>query len=104
MSVEFVLRNEDFYAARQAPAAGMTRLGHGDEGKDMLRTKGIPPGKSLAWAGPPLLTESLAGERDVKLYGPREFYPYSRKEMDRKGEQFPGAFAAHHWAYSWAQP
>lgn len=33
---------------------------------------------------------------------PKEmFYPYSSRELHRKGEQFDGAYAAHHWAGTW---
>ncbi len=52
-------------------------------------------------AGPVYITKLLSKSKDAVLF-PRElFYPYYYTEMDKKGEVFPNAYAAHHWAKSW---
>lgn len=38
---------------------------------------------------------------EAKIFPPELFYPYYCWEMDRQGEKFPNAYAAHHWAMSW---
>lgn len=50
--------------------------------------------------GPGVLTEACS-EHDVKIYGPRLFYPYHWREKHRRNESFPDAYAVHHWAGSW---
>ncbi len=55
----------------------------------------------------PLLATRLAAERrargmdDLVVFPPELFYPYSGLEKHRRGEQFPAAYAVHHWAESW---
>lgn len=54
--------------------------------------------------GPGLLTEAWLSFKDapsVKAYGPQLFYPYAWNEHHRRHEQFPDAYAIHHWAGSW---
>lgn len=57
--------------------------------------------------GPHLLTE-LVGERhahdpSIKIFPKEVFYPYPYEDrhLHRVGEDFPGAYAVHHWAASW---
>lgn len=54
--------------------------------------------------GPGLLTEAwepYKNDSDVKAYGPALFYPYAWNEHHRRHEEFPEAYAVHHWAGSW---
>lgn len=51
--------------------------------------------------GPIYATHVLKGRKDITLFGPELFYPYSWAERHRKGEHFPRAYAAHHWAGAW---
>lgn len=54
--------------------------------------------------GPGLMTRVLLGEgiaRDFTLFPQAWFYPYSWNEPHRANEEFPNAYAVHHWAHSW---
>jgi hypothetical protein len=47
---------------------------------------------------------SLILEQDpagVTVFGPEVFYPYLWDEPERRHEDFPDAYAVHHWALSW---
>lgn len=46
--------------------------------------------------GPQFLTP-IARTHDVTLFPSAWFYPYRWDELDRAGEEFPQAFAVHHW-------
>jgi mannosyltransferase OCH1-like enzyme len=66
-----------------------------------MRMQGVWPSKAT---GPGLMTSVIAGfrgTRDVKVYGPGLFYPYHWTEKHRRHEEFPDAYAVHHWAGSW---
>lgn len=52
--------------------------------------------------GPYFLTLILEQVRDVHILPAIAFYPYLWNEPERAGEDFPGAYAVHHWAKSWA--
>ncbi len=52
-------------------------------------------------AGPVYVTKCLRKSDDAKIFPKELFYPYYYTEMDRKGEVFPEAYAAHHWGKSW---
>ena len=52
--------------------------------------------------GPIFLTETI-GLKAVKMIPTKYLYPYSYYERHRKGQEFPGAYAAHHWAASWVK-
>ncbi len=51
--------------------------------------------------GPTFLTELLPEFPDVKVFDPPYFYPYLWTEMHRRDEDFPEAYAVHHWSESW---
>jgi mannosyltransferase OCH1-like enzyme len=56
--------------------------------------------------GPKFVTAELerwqaAGGDAVTVLGPATVYPYHFSEPDRRGEEFPEAYAVHHWAGSW---
>lgn len=54
--------------------------------------------------GPPFLTHLLWAFPEVTVF-PREYFsPYLWDEPERRFERFPGAYAVHHWAKSWAEP
>lgn len=63
----------------------------------------VGTGKQTNATGPGFLTEVLAGFPDVTVFGPETFYPYSWKERHRAGEEFPDAYAVHHWAKTWEE-
>jgi mannosyltransferase OCH1-like enzyme len=42
------------------------------------------------------------GGSDVALFPANLFYPYHFSEPERDGEDFPDAYAVHHWANSWS--
>jgi hypothetical protein len=51
--------------------------------------------------GPYLLTLIAEQEPSVTIFGAERFYPYLWDEPERAGEDFPDAYAVHHWAASW---
>ncbi|WP_256367085.1 glycosyltransferase [Acidisoma sp. S159] len=51
--------------------------------------------------GPVLFTRVTHAHSSVHVLDPKYFYPYSWRELNRRSERFPGAYAVHHWAYSW---
>lgn len=54
--------------------------------------------------GPGMLTsvwENHKDDQNVKIYGPKLFYPYGWKEPEKKHDEFKDAYAIHHWAGSW---
>ena len=59
------------------------------------------PGRQDLSTGPGLFTRIVASHGDVVLFGPELFYPYHFSEMQRRHQEFPRAYAVHHWAYSW---
>lgn len=52
-------------------------------------------------AGPHYHTRIIGKRNDVVIFPPKIFYPYYYTEMHRKNEDFPEAYAIHHWARSW---
>lgn len=56
--------------------------------------------------GPGLITDAWQPSKDdpdVLAYGPELFYPYAWNEPHRRHEQFPEAYAVHHWSGSWLE-
>ena len=51
--------------------------------------------------GPIYITATLGSRPDFHRFAPTLFYPYSWRERHKKGQHFPDAYAAHHWAASW---
>ncbi len=51
-------------------------------------------------AGPMYATRKKDEISYITMFAPELFYPYSYREMYRKGESFPNAYAVHHWANS----
>jgi mannosyltransferase OCH1-like enzyme len=47
------------------------------------------------------LTNILSRFPDVTIFGPEKFYPYLWTEPHRRDEEFPEAYAVHHWAATW---
>lgn len=60
-------------------------------------------GKQTNATGPGFLTEVLTEFPDVTIFGSETFYPYTYKERHRRGEEFPAAYAVHHWARTWEE-
>ena len=54
--------------------------------------------------GPTFFTELLADFPEVMVFDPPVFYPYLWTELHRRDEEFPEAYAVHHWAESWRSP
>lgn len=51
--------------------------------------------------GPHFFTHVLKDKEDIAIFNAELFFPYSNKERYRKNEEFPNAYAAHHWTGSW---
>jgi mannosyltransferase OCH1-like enzyme len=51
--------------------------------------------------GPGFLAEMLAEHDDVTLFDKDLFYPYTHQELWRASEEFPDAYAVHHWSKTW---
>lgn len=63
--------------------------------------KGMPPDVPAAYlTGPHFLTTVLQAHPDVKIFPAKHFYPYTATERWRRHEQFPEAYAVHHWTLS----
>lgn len=58
------------------------------------------PGRQDLSTGPGLITKE---GKNLKIFGPEMFYPYHFTEKHRKNENFPNAYAVHHWANSWGK-
>lgn len=48
-------------------------------------------------SGPHFLTPRVVGRKDVTIHPAELFYPYLHNELHRQGEDFPNAYAVHHW-------
>lgn len=53
--------------------------------------------------GPVLFTSVVARHPETVLFEANLFYPYNWREKWRKGQEFPNAYAVHHWAASWTE-
>ncbi len=51
--------------------------------------------------GPYYLSEVIEAVGGVTIFEAGVFYPYLWTEPERAGEDFPEAYAVHHWAASW---
>ena len=58
-------------------------------------------GGNSGQAGPLLFSRHAAACQRVRKLPPDAFYPYGWWEKHRRGEDFPQAFAVHHWEGSW---
>jgi mannosyltransferase OCH1-like enzyme len=111
-SIEPLLEGADFVTASQ-----IDDLGHPDAlangfiactpGHPIMRAlvDGIPDAFDASHrnnCGPPYFTRTVleqgAGAIDVRVCPARYFYPYLWTEPERRYEQFPDAYAVHHWA------
>jgi mannosyltransferase OCH1-like enzyme len=54
-------------------------------------------------AGPIYATRKLRTRKDITIFRSELFYPYLWNEKHRKLENFPNAYAVHHWASSWVK-
>jgi hypothetical protein len=54
-----------------------------------------------ATTGPILFTHVLWDFPEFTVFPPELFYPYLWDEMDRGKDDFPDAYAVHHWTLSW---
>ncbi|MFB7476898.1 glycosyltransferase [Kitasatospora sp. NPDC056184] len=72
-----------------------------------LRMKEFADANAALKTGPGLATavferqSEQAGRPPVTVFSSDLFYPYHFTEPHRAGEEFPGAYAVHHWAASW---
>lgn len=51
--------------------------------------------------GPVFFTEVLGRHPEVTVFPARLFYPYQWHERWRRYEEFPDAYAVHHWSLTW---
>ncbi len=108
-SIEPLLIGETFVTSQEYPEMaspgffGCVR--HSPILRRLLRdakNRPIDPTKSmLDTFGPRFFTKHCIGNSNVTILPTAFFYPYLWHEQYRKGETFPHAFAAHHWAHSW---
>jgi hypothetical protein len=56
---------------------------------------------SVAGTGPEFFTQLVAEDPSLTVFAPEYFYPYLWDEPQRRHEEFPDAFAVHHWTLSW---
>jgi hypothetical protein len=54
-------------------------------------------------SGPEYFTRVLARHPEVTVFPARRFYPYQWHERWRRHEEFPDAYAVHHWSMTWRQ-
>jgi Glycosyltransferase sugar-binding region containing DXD motif len=52
-------------------------------------------------SGPEYFTQVLARHPEVTVFPARLFYPYQWHERWRRHEEFPNAYAVHHWSMTW---
>jgi mannosyltransferase OCH1-like enzyme len=67
--------------------------------EEIERTVGT--GGVLDSTGPHFLTPILGGRPDVTIFGHEKFHPYYATEPHRRDEDFPEAYAVHHWSGHW---
>ncbi len=70
----------------------------------MLRDRVGLTGTQAKLTGPGLITDAwkeFLADPSILTYGPELFYPYPWTEKHRRHEEFPDAYAVHHWAGSW---
>jgi mannosyltransferase OCH1-like enzyme len=53
--------------------------------------------------GPDFFTSVVARHPETVVFEAKLFYPYNWREMWRKGQKFPDAYAVHHWSGSWTK-
>ena len=53
--------------------------------------------------GPDFFTSVVARHPETVVFEAKLFYPYHWKEKWRKGQEFPDAYAVHHWNGSWTR-
>ena len=64
---------------------------------EMIRGGGVTPFATATT----FLTYVVAEHGDATIYPPELFYPYLWDEAERRHDEFPDAWAAHHWTLSW---
>ena len=67
------------------------------------QTIGLGPHSADA-NGPYFFSLVLEQEPGVTIFGADKFYPYLWDEPERAGDEFPDAYAVHHWTLSWWRP
>lgn len=63
--------------------------------------KTVGSGPITEATGPDFLTPIFAGFADLVVFDHEKFNPYSPVEPWRRDEEFPDAYAIHHWAGHW---
>ncbi|MGI8596727.1 MAG: glycosyltransferase [Thermoleophilaceae bacterium] len=58
-------------------------------------------GRQTEETGPGFLTAILADFPDVTVFPAAYFYPYRHDEKHLRGQEFPDAYAVHHWTKTW---
>jgi mannosyltransferase OCH1-like enzyme len=102
-----LLKGVDAFAAFQRPGEVATGLLGATAGHPAFRraaelvTETFGRAPLPASTGPPFFTHLLWDFPEVTLFPPELFYPYLWTEPERRNDEFPGAYAVHHWAMSW---
>jgi inositol phosphorylceramide mannosyltransferase catalytic subunit len=103
-----LLRGVDAFAALEQPGRVGTAVlgsvaGHpafARAAEQARKTLGLGENSADA-TGPYFLSLILEREPDVTIFGAHLFYPYRWDEPERRHDDFPDAYAVHHWAHSW---
>jgi hypothetical protein len=107
--IDPLLKGVDAFAAFQRPGEAATGLlgampdhpAFRRAAELVVQTFGRAP--LPASSGPPFFTHLLWDFPEVTLFPPELFYPYLWTEPERRNEDFPDAYAVHHWAMSWRE-
>ena len=101
-NIEPLISGKDFISAYQTEydiANGFIGATPGhpilSETLEVLREIFVP---DIWGLGPVSLTRVLRGHPEISPLACELFYPYLWNELHRKGEEFPRAYAVHHWA------
>ena len=107
-SFEPLLRGIDAFAALELPGRVGTAVLGSAPGHPAFRRAAAEARRTLGLGahtadanGPYFLSLLLEQEPDVTILGPEVFYPYLWTEPERRADDFPDAYAVHHWAGSW---
>jgi mannosyltransferase OCH1-like enzyme len=72
-----------------------------DRAAELVNARVATGERQWAATGPGFLTEILADFPDVTLFEPKYFYPFRWDQKHLRHQDFPDAYAIHHWTKTW---
>lgn len=112
-NIEPLLKGVQAFAALEEPGVVCGAIFGAEQGHPLL-ADAIAQLPSSFWSkrhlnnsvqiGPLFFTEIVAKHPQTVVFDPTFFYPYHWSEKWRKGQEFPDAYAVHHWTGSWRNP